>query len=153
MSQWFECKVRYEKMMENGMQKVVTEPYLVDALSFTEAEARITEEMQPYISGEFSVAAVKRVKLTDIFYNPAGDRWYKVKTMFITIDEKSGAEKKTATFQMVQASDIKEALSVYDAGMKDLMANIEVAAITETPLLDVFKEDLERTLADKAAQQ
>jgi hypothetical protein len=140
-------------MMENGMQKVVTEPYLVDALSFTEAEARITEEMQPYISGEFSVAAVKRVKLTDIFYNPAGDRWYKVKTMFITIDEKSGAEKKTATFQMVQASDIKEALSVYDAGMKDLMANIEVAAITETPLLDVFKEDLERTLADKAAQQ
>ncbi|MBR6248775.1 MAG: DUF4494 domain-containing protein [Muribaculaceae bacterium] len=153
MSQWFECKVRYDKMMENGMQKVVTEPYLVDALSFTEAEARITEEMQPYISGEFSVAAVKRVKLTDIFYNPAGDRWYKVKTMFITIDEKSGAEKKTATFQMVQASDIKEALSVYDAGMKDLMANIEVAAITETPLLDVFKEDLERTLADKAAQQ
>ena len=153
MSQWFECKVRYDKMMENGMQKVVTEPYLVDALSFTEAEARITEEMQPYLSGEFSVAAVKRVKLTDIFYNPAGDRWYKVKTMFITIDEKSGAEKKTATFQMVQASDIKEALSVYDAGMKDLMANIEVAAITETPLLDVFKEDLERTLADKAAQQ
>lgn len=153
MSQWFECKVRYDKMMENGMQKVVTEPYLVDALSFTEAEARITEEMQPYISGEFSVAAVKRVKLTDIFYNPAGDRWYKVKTMFITIDEKSGAEKKTATFQMVQASDIKEALSVYDAGMKDLMANIEVAAITETPLLDVFKEDLDRTLADKAAQQ
>ena len=153
MSQWFECKVRYDKMMENGMQKVVTEPYLVDALSFTEAEARITEEMQPYISGEFSVAAVKRVKLTDIFYNPAGDRWYKVKTMFITIDEKSGAEKKTATFQMVQASDIKEALSVYDAGMKDLMANIEVAAITETPLLDVFKEDLERTLADKAAQK
>ncbi len=152
MSQWFECKVRYDKMMENGMQKVVTEPYLVDALSFTEAEARITEEMQPYISGEFSVAAVKRVKLTDIFYNPAGDRWYKVKTMFITIDEKSGAEKKTATFQMVQASDIKEALSVYDAGMKDLMANIEVAAITETPLLDVFKEDLERTLADKATQ-
>ena len=153
MSQWFECKVRYDKMMENGMQKVVTEPYLVDALSFTEAEARITEEMQPYISGEFSVAAVKRVKLTDIFYNPAGDRWYKVKTMFITIDEKSGAEKKTATFQMVQASDIKEALTVYGEGMKDLMANIEVASVTETPLLDVFKEDLERTLADKASQK
>ena len=151
--QWFECKVKYDKTLETGVVKTVTEPYLVDALSFTEAEARITEEMQPYISGEFSVAAVKRVKLTDIFYNPAGDRWYKVKTMFITIDEKSGAEKKTATFQMVQASDIKEALSVYDAGMKDLMANIEVAAITETPLLDVFKEDLERTLADKAAQQ
>ena len=151
--QWFECKVKYDKTLETGAVKTVTEPYLVDALSFTEAEARITEEMQPYISGEFSVAAVKRVKLTDIFYNPAGDRWYKVKTMFITIDEKSGAEKKTATFQMVQASDIKEALSVYDAGMKDLMANIEVAAITETPLLDVFKEDLERTLADKAAQQ
>ena len=154
MSQWFECKVKYDRMMENGVQKTVSEPYLVDALSFTEAEARITDKMQPYISGEFKVDAVKRVNLSDIFYDETGDRWYKVKTNFITIDEKTAVEKRTASFQMVQASDIKEALSVYDAGMKDLMANIEVAAITETPLLDVFKEEsLDREARQKAQNQ
>ena len=71
MSQWFECKVKYDRMMENGTMKTVSEPYLVDALSFTEAEARITDKMQPYISGEFSVDTVKRVKLSDVFYNDA----------------------------------------------------------------------------------
>lgn len=153
MSQWFECKVKYDKMMENGVQKTVTEPYLVDALSFTEAEARITEEMQPYISGEFSVAAVRRINLSDIFYNQTGDKWYKVKTNFITIDEKTAVEKKTASFQLVQASEFSEALSVFMEGMKDTMADFEIASITETALMDVFSADLKRTLADKAAEQ
>lgn len=153
MSQWFECKVKYDKMMENGVLKTVTEPYMVDALSFTEAEARITEEMQPYISGEFSVSAVRRVNLSDIFYNQAGDKWYKVKTNFITIDEKTAVEKKTATFQLVQASEFSNALSVFMEGMKDTMADFEIASITETALMDVFSADLQRTLADKAAEQ
>jgi len=153
MSQWFECKVKYDRMAENGMIKTVTEPYLVDALSFTEAEARITEEMQPYISGEFSVAAVKRVNLSDIFYNQDGDRWYKVKTNFITIDEKTAVEKRTASYQLVQASDFKGALDVFLQGMKDTMADYEIASITETPLMDVFAANLEETLADKQAKQ
>ena len=153
MSQWFECKVKYDKMMENGVLKTVTEPYMVDALSFTEAEARITEEMQPYISGEFSVSAVRRVNLSDIFYNQAGDKWYKVKTNFITIDEKTAVEKKTATFQLVQASEFSNALSVFMDGMKDTMADFEIASITETALMDVFSADLQRTLADKATEQ
>jgi len=135
------------------MIKTVTEPYLVDALSFTEAEARITEEMQPYISGEFSVAAVKRVNLSDIFYNQDGDRWYKVKTNFITIDEKTAVEKRTASYQLVQASDFKGALDVFLQGMKDTMADYEIASITETPLMDVFAANLEETLADKQAKQ
>lgn len=153
MSQWFECKVKYDKMMENGVLKTVTEPYLVDALSFTEAEARITEEMQPYISGEFSVSAVRRINLSDIFYNEAGDRWYKVKTNFITIDEKTAVEKKTASFQLVQASEFSDALKVFMEGMKDTMADFEIASITETALMDVFAADNTRTLADKAAEQ
>lgn len=153
MSQWFECKVKYDKMMENGVLKTVTEPYLVDALSFTEAEARITEEMQPYISGEFSVSAVRRINLSDIFYNEAGDRWYKVKTNFITIDEKTAVEKKTASFQLVQASEFSDALKVFIEGMKDTMADFEIASITETALMDVFAADNTRTLADKAAEQ
>ena len=81
---------------------------LVDALSFTEAEARITDKMQPFISGDFKVDAVKRVNLSDIFYNEGGDRWYKVKTNFITIDEKTAVEKRTASYQLVQASDLKQ---------------------------------------------
>lgn len=93
---WFECKVSYEKAMEGGMQKKVTEPYLVDAMSFTEAEARIIEEIRPYISGEFTVADIKRARLSEIFYNPQGDRYYKAKVCYITLDEKSGAEKKNS---------------------------------------------------------
>ena len=153
MSQWFECKVKYDKMMENGVQKTVTEPYMVDALSFTEAEARITEEMQPYISGEFSVSAVRRVNLSDIFYNETGDKWYKVKTNFITIDEKTAVEKRTATFQLVQASDFQHALSVFMDGMKDTLGDFEIASITETMLMDVIGANLTETLADKAEKQ
>lgn len=153
MSQWFECKVKYDRMMENGVQKTVSEPYLVDALSFTEAEARITDKMQPYISGEFSVDTVKRVKLSDIFYNDAGDRWYKVKTNFITIDEKTAVEKRTASFQLVQASSFKGALDTFMEGMHDTMADFEIASITETPLMDVFPADLDETRADREARQ
>ncbi len=96
MHNWFECKVSYEKILENGMQKKVTEPYLVDALSFTEAEARIIEEIKPYISGEFTISDIKRAKYNELFFNDNGDRFYKAKVMFISLDEKSGTEKKTA---------------------------------------------------------
>ena len=94
MANWFECKVRYDKVQDNGSVKKVNEPYLVDALSFTEAEARIIEEQTPFISGDFSVSAVKRTKISEIFYDEGGDRWYLAKVAFITIDEKSGVEKK-----------------------------------------------------------
>ncbi len=138
MNNWFECKVSYEKMMENGVQKKVTEPYLVDALSFTEAEARIIEEIQPFISGEFTVADIKRVKYTDIFFNENGDRYYKIKVFYITLDEKSGAEKKTAVQMLSQASDLQEAIDVFEKGMKGTMSDYAIAAVTETQLMDVF---------------
>ena len=91
MHTWFECKIQYEKTMENGMNKKVTEPYLVDALSFTEAEARIIEEMTPYISGEFTVSDIKRAKYSELFFaeDAESDRWFKCKLTFITLDEKS----------------------------------------------------------------
>ena len=135
---WFECKVSYEKMMENGVQKKVTEPYLVDALSFTEAEARIIEEIKPYISGEFTIADIKRARLTEMFLNETGDRYYKIKVYFITLDEKSGAEKKTAVQMLTQASDIKEAIAVLEDGMKGSMADYTIASVTETMIMDVF---------------
>lgn len=89
MALWFECKVRFDKMMENGSVKKVTEPYLVDALSFTEAEARITEEMRPFISGDFSIPAIKKTNIAEIFYNECADKWWSVKYNIIAIDEKS----------------------------------------------------------------
>ena len=135
---WFECKVSYEKMMENGIQKKVTEPYLVDALSFTEAEARIIEEMKPYISGEFTVTDIKRAKLAELFFNETGDRYYKIKVFFITLDEKSGAEKKTAVQMLAQASDLKEAISILDEGMKGTMADYSIGSVTETMIMDIF---------------
>ena len=141
MANWFECKVRYDKMMENGAVKKVTEPYLVDALSFTEAEARIIEEQTPFISGEFSVSAVKRTKITEIFYDETGDRWFLVKVAFITIDEK-GFEKKTSTLILVQASDFKGAYDNFVKGMETGMIDYEIQSITETPLMDVYRVKL-----------
>lgn len=138
MYNWFECKIRYDKMLESGMQKTVTEPYLVDALSFTEAEARILEEMKPYISGEFTVSDIKRVKFTESFFNETGDRYYKAKLYFITLDEKSGSEKKTAINMLVQASELKEAVEIVEAEMKKTMIDYSIAAVTETAIMDVF---------------
>jgi hypothetical protein len=88
MHTWFECKIRYEKLDENGLPKKVTDPYLVDALSFTEAETRICKEMQPYISGEFTVSNIKRANISELIENASGDRWYKCRVNFIMLIKK-----------------------------------------------------------------
>ena len=142
MALWFECKVRYDKMMENGTVKKVNEPYLVDALTFTEAEARIIEEMTPFISGEFSISAVKKTKVSEIFFHDSADKYYMVKVNFITLDEKSGVEKKSASFILTQASDLEGALARFKEGMKGTMADYDIASIVETPLMDVYPIDL-----------
>lgn len=142
MANWFECKVRYDKVQDNGSVKKVIEPYLVDALSFTEAEARIIEEQTPFISGDFSVSAVKRTKISEIFYDEGGDRWYLAKVAFITIDEKSGVEKKTNSLILVQATDFKNAVENFTKGMADTMADYEIVSIAETPLMDVYRAKL-----------
>ncbi len=141
MSNWFECRVRYDRLQEGGSIKKVNEPYLVDALSFTEAEARVTEEVTPYISGDFSVSAVKRTKIAEVFWQ-GGDRWYLVKVGFITIDEKTAAEKRSTSLILVQASNFKEAFEHFEEGMKGTMADYDILSITETPLMDVYKMKL-----------
>ena len=139
MANWCECTIRSDKLQENGAAKKVNEPYLVDALSFTEAEARITEEQRPFISGEFSVSAVKRTKIAEIFWNEGGDRWFMVKVGFITIDEKTAAEKRSTSLILVQASDFRSAFENFTEGMKGTMADYEIVSISETPLMDVYK--------------
>ncbi len=143
MSQWFETKVKYDKtMLDTGAIKSVTEPYLVDALSFTEAEARITKEMEPFVSGELTVTAVRKVRFVDVLYHEGGDRWYKVKINMITIDEKTGAEKRSASFSLVQASEFKLALDYFLEAMKSVLFDFEIVNITEMAYIDVFGADL-----------
>ena len=146
MYNWFECKIKYDKLMDTGMQKSVTEPYLVDALSFTEAEARIIEEMRPCITGEFSVSDIKRVKYAESFFNDSGDRYYRAKLHFITLDEKSGAEKKTSVYMLVQASTLKEAVEIVEAEMKKTMIDYAIVAVTETAIIDVFPYSEKKTI-------
>lgn len=139
MHTWFECKIKYEKTAEEGKIIKVSEGYLVDALTFTEAEERIIEEMTPFISGEFQVANIKRSRINEMFFNENGDKWYRSKVNFITLDEEKGIEKRTGVTMMVQASDIKGALEGITEGMKGTMADYEIASITETLIMDVFK--------------
>ena len=142
MAQWFETKLRYDKVMENGVVKKGTEAYLVDALTFTEAEARITEEMTPCISGEFTVEAVKKAKIAEVFGSDTASRWWKVRVAFITVDERTGAEKRNLTDFLVAGEDLDDVLSSFKQNMKGTMADYEVTAIAETAILDIFPADL-----------
>ena len=153
MANWFECKIRYDKTQENGSIKKVTEPYLVDALSFTEAEARIIEEMTPFISGEVEVNAVKRTKISEIFWDDSADKWYLVKVAFITIDEKTAQEKKSTSLILVAGNDFKGAYNNFMEGMKGTMADFEITSITETPLMDVYKVKLSGDNTPKAEEK
>ena len=138
MAQFIETKIRYDKVMENGAVKKVTELFLVDALSFTEAEARIIEEQTPYISGDFSVSAVKKSNIAEIFHSWNGDKWFKCKIHYIVLNEKSGAESKKASYILVRAYDLEDALDCLEAEMKGTMADFEIAAISETEIMDVY---------------
>ena len=140
-SQWFECKVKFDKTLETGLLKKVTETYIVDALSFTEAEKRFIEEMTPYISGEFEVTDIKRARLTEIFesIDASADRWFKAKIAYLTLDEKSGMEKRTNQSVLIQATDFRNAVAVLDKGMAGTLGDWLIVSISETPIMDVFK--------------
>lgn len=135
---WFEVKVRYEKTGEEGKIQTVSEAYLFDALSFIEAETRVNEELKPFISGNFLTSTIRRARINELFANANGDKWYRCKVYFVTLDEVKGVEKRTACTMMVQANDVQDAWNVLQEGMKGTMADYEVAAIAETPILDVF---------------
>ena len=141
LNEWYECSARYEKTLENGMTKFVSEPYLVEACSFTEAEKRFIEEITPFMSGDFEVKAVKKCKIAEIIptEDVKADKWYKAKLSFITLDEKNGVEKRTTMSMMVQASDFRDALKRLDDEMKGTMADYEITSITETKIMDVFR--------------
>ena len=138
---WFECKIRYEKVMEDGLQKKVNENYVVDALSFSEAEKRIIEEMSSYISGEFEVADIKKAPYKEIFFtdDKIADKWYKAKLQFITIDEKTEKEKRSSVNYLVQAGSMNGAMKNIDEVMGGTMIDYVVASVVETTLMDVYE--------------
>lgn len=140
MNRYYEVKARSEKTMEDGMQKKVKETYLFDAMSFSEAEARAVEELAPFASGELEVTDIKRAGYTELFPSdaPEADKWYAVRINFITLDERSGKEKKTKAEYLVQAAEINHARTSFIKGMKGTLADYEIVSIKETPIMDVY---------------
>ena len=137
----YECGIRYERTMPNGMSKKVTELYLVDACSFAEAEGRITKEMEPYISGDFDVVTIKRTNYSEIVENCAdsADKWFKAKLMLVTFDGKTDKEKKQAVYFIVKASDINDAHTVVVQHMKTSFVDYEIVTLDETKIMDIFR--------------
>ncbi|WP_034890908.1 DUF4494 domain-containing protein [Gillisia sp. Hel_I_29] len=135
---WYECKVKYRKTHETGEQKVISETYLLDAISFTEAEARITEEMTAYTSEEFMITNIKVANLAEVHPFENSDRWFKTKVSLMAIDEKSGKEKKSNMYLLVQANDVKEAFDNCTKAMENTMGDYSIPAINESPIVDVF---------------
>lgn len=136
---YFECGVRYERQTEDGMKKV-NELYIVDALTFTEAEARITKDLEPYISGDFDVMTIKRTRYSE-YDNSEGQKVYKVKIIIVTVDEKTVKEKRTAVYWLVPADNIGEARKKVDDAFANISIDYEIATLDESKYLDVFLHD------------
>ena len=138
---WFEVKVRYDKTMEDGCLKKVTETYVIDALSFGEAEKRILEEMGSYVSGKIDVCGLKIAPYKEIFFadSDMADRWYVAKLAFITIDEKTDKEKKTRACYLVNAGNINAAIKNIGEVMAGTMIDYDTLNVSETQILDVFE--------------
>jgi len=138
MNTWFETTAKYIKMDENGRERKTSETYLLDAISFSEAETRIYKELQTMVSGEFLVTKIAKTNICEIIPSDNGDRWYKAKVSFITIDEELGKEKRVAQYVLVFSNSPKEASDQITEAMQGMMADFEISSISESNILDVF---------------
>ena len=136
----FECRVHYEQTQDNGMVKKVTESYLVEAMSFTEAEARITEEMNAYLSGDFEVVSVVKRHYSEIIFtdDKLSCTWFKAKIFYIALDEKTGAEKKNSQLVLIQTKDFSGAVGVLNGFVATSLCDITISSLTEMPYMDYF---------------
>lgn len=142
-STWFECKVRYEKTQEDGSDKLVNELYVVDALSFTEAEASIIDNMAVYVYGELKIANINPANYNEIFFSDIDDDdlWFKARLAFITIDDKKDKEKRTYVNYLIQAKSIERAKRYVDEVMGKTMIDYELKSLSETKIFDVFEHE------------
>ena len=141
MHNYFLAKIRYEKTGEDGLIKKTTESYLVDALSFTECESIIIQEITPFITGEFQVSDIKRANYSELFMSDeeSADKWYDARLAFITLDERSGKEKRSYNNILVQAADLNDALKKLNENMKGTLCDYESVKIQETLIMDVYQ--------------
>ena len=159
VSKYYEVKIQYQKTLEDGKEKKVTEQYVVEALSFTEAESRIIEEMTPFIDGDFDVVSEKIAPYNEIFLSDnyyADDKWFVSKVAFITIDEKTDKEKKQTFRYLVQAATSELALDYTKEIFSHGMSDYSIDSVQDTPTLDVFlyevKKEVVETPEDNAAE-
>lgn len=138
MKIWFQCKIKYQKEDENGKLKNVTEPYLVDAVSYTEAEARIYQELGSVIRGDFEVTSITKSKISDIFHYDDTETWYKCKVTYIAADDQSGKEKKVTNQMLVTAMDLRQACDRLLESLQGLLITFDVVEIQQSPLIEIF---------------
>lgn len=143
-SNWFEVKMRYDKVHEDGYEKKVTESYVVEALSFGEAEKTAIEFLGSYVSGEIQVVNINPMKFQEVFFNEQGscDRYYKAILQFITIDEKTEREKHTQVYYLVQASSFDNCKDTIRTTMDRTMIDYQIASVSETKVIDVIEHEL-----------
>lgn len=139
---YFIATCKYEKMQENGAVKRVSEKYLCDALSIVEADAVVTENLKPYISGDFFTSKVENSPIAEVMGDKEADKFYLAKVAFVTIDERSGKEKRSITQILVQANDFDSAVESFKGGMKGTMADFEIISVAETPYMGVYPAKL-----------
>ena len=150
VSKFFEVKIQYQKTLEDGKEKKTTEQYVVEALSFTEAESRITEEMTPYISGEFDVVSEKIAPFNEIFLSDKSDddKWFICKVGFITLDERTAKEKKQTFRYLVQAATSEKAMDYTKEMFSHGMSDYRIDAVQDTPTLDVFLHEVKKEVVE-----
>ena len=150
VSKYYEVKIQYHKMQEDGKEKKVTEQYVVEALTFTEAESRIIEEMTPYISGEFDVVSEKIAPYNEIFLSDRtdDDKWFISKVGFITLDERTDKEKKQTFRYLVQAATSELALDYTKEMFSHGMSDYSIEAVQDTPILDVFLHEVKKEVVE-----
>jgi len=139
MQTWFESKVKYVKVSQSGNEQMVTENFLLDAVSYTDAETRIIKQMQQSVKGgEFAIVDIKKSKIAEVFPFENGEWWYKATINLVTVDEEAGKEKKMRAFYLVMADDIQEALNRLDESLSFLVIPYVVSAITVSTIVDLF---------------
>ncbi|OFX62677.1 MAG: hypothetical protein A2066_18765 [Bacteroidetes bacterium GWB2_41_8] len=138
MQTWFEGKVSYVKIDDDGRERKVSESYLFDAVSYTDAETRVIEQLRTMVRGEFTVESIRKSNIIEIFPHEVGEWWYKVKIVIVTIDEKAGKEKKINNFFLVAADDIKQAMQRTEDGLSYILVPYEITSIAVSTILDVF---------------
>lgn len=146
MKTWYSCKIKYNKEQDNGMLKQVTEAYLVDAMSYTEAESRIYEAMERDIRGEFVVTNITKTNLSEIIKNEGetSEGWYKTKIIYSTVDGDSDKEVVINNYFLVAGDSITECIEKTQAFLNSMIVPYSIPSITLTKIIDVFESGEER---------